>query len=130
MDMIADLTERVKDGFPDGKIILLDGRVVNCYPRAMDEQDGTFDVMAVYLYLLQSNYTGIDSRPDETGNEADEHSPKRLDEMISFLMISLVHVLRSGQPHGFHIREQHPVMFMYMLLLLSHVSRVRLCVTP
>ena len=105
MDMIADLTERVKDGFPDGKIILLDGRVVNCYPRAMDEQDGTFDVMAVYLYLLQSNYTGIDSRPDETGNEADEHSPKRLDEMIPFLVVSLVQMLRSRKPHGFHVRK-------------------------
>ena len=36
-----------KGEFPDGKIILLDGRVVDCYPRAVDEQDRTFDGKAV-----------------------------------------------------------------------------------
>ena len=40
------MTEQNKvaeDNFPDGKLILPDGRVVDCYPLATAEQDRTFD---------------------------------------------------------------------------------------
>ena len=33
-----DTTKIMEDRFPDGKIILLDGRVVDCYPRTENEQ--------------------------------------------------------------------------------------------
>ena len=44
-EMNNNITDKVE--FPDGKIILLDGRMVDCYPRAVDEQDRTFDAKAV-----------------------------------------------------------------------------------
>ena len=34
MDSMIDINENMMNGFPDGKIILLDGKVVDCYPRA------------------------------------------------------------------------------------------------
>ena len=33
-EQIVEMNENVMNCFPEGKIILLDGRVVDCYPRA------------------------------------------------------------------------------------------------
>ena len=38
MEKRMDTTKIMEDRFPDGKIILLDGRVVDCYPRTENEQ--------------------------------------------------------------------------------------------
>ena len=37
---------------------------------------------------------------DEAGDEADEHPPAGLDEMVFLLVVGLVHVLGVGQSHG------------------------------
>ena len=51
----------------------------------------------------------IDSRPDQTRDQSDEHSPQRLHEVVLFLMVGRVHMLGAGQAHGLHIGEEHPV---------------------
>ena len=38
MENKTDSTWITEDRFPDGKIILLDGRVVDCHPRMTNEQ--------------------------------------------------------------------------------------------
>ena len=47
MDLMIDINEDLMNGFPDGKIILYDGRVVDCYPRA--------DVIFEGLILSEDN---------------------------------------------------------------------------
>lgn len=41
MEILEEKNENMMNGFPDGKIILLDGRVVDCYPRADVEPDSS-----------------------------------------------------------------------------------------
>ena len=43
MDNNTDSTKITEDRFPDGKIILLDSRVVDCYPRTVNEQASNID---------------------------------------------------------------------------------------
>ena len=52
------------------------------------------------LFVLLQKQPRINPCADEARDEADEHSPAGLDEMVLLLMVGLVHVLGAGQTHG------------------------------
>ena len=39
MSIVLELNKKTETSFPEGKIVLLDGRVIDCYPLATDETD-------------------------------------------------------------------------------------------
>lgn len=78
MEISVDKNENVMDGFPDGKIILLDGRVVDCYPRA--------DVTLEGLTRQEDNgQQPLPSKPTKTDKERETDKERFIKNAFFFL---------------------------------------------
>ena len=67
MEISVDKNENVMNGFPEGKIILLDGRVVDCYPRV----GMTLDSSTSHKDNVQQQLAKISTQSDKE-READK----------------------------------------------------------